>query len=174
MQVLGIDIGGSGIKGAPVNIIKGELAEPRHRIPTPQPSKPTAVAKVIKELVDHFDWQGPIGCTFPAIVHHGVIKTAANVDRRWIDVDSIKLFEEATNCPVRVINDGDAAGVAEMAFGAGRHRKGVVIILTLGTGIGSAIFTEGVLVPDTEFRHCRFVVLMPKTVPPIASARKKI
>ena len=153
MQVLGIDIGGSGIKGAPVDIKKGELAAPRHRIPTPQPSKPTAVAKVIKELVDHFDWQGPIGCTFPAIVHHGVIKTAANVDERWIDVDSIKLFEEATNCPVRVINDADAAGVAEMAFGAGRHRRGVVIMLTLGTGIGSAIFTDGILVPNTEFGH---------------------
>jgi len=153
MQVLGIDIGGSGIKGAPVDIKKGELAAPRHRIPTPQPSKPEAVAEVIKELVEHFDWHGPIGCTFPAIVHHGVIKTAANVDQRWIGVDSIKLFEEATNCPVRVINDGDAAGVAEMAFGAGRHRKGVVILLTLGTGIGSAIFTEGVLVPNTEFGH---------------------
>ncbi len=153
MQVLGIDIGGSGIKGAPVDIKKGELAAPRHRIPTPQPSKPEAVAKVIKKLVEHFDWHGPIGCTFPAIVHHGVIKTAANVDQRWIGVDSIKLFEEATNCPVRVINDGDAAGVAEMAFGAGRHRKGVVIMLTLGTGIGSAIFTEGVLVPNTEFGH---------------------
>jgi polyphosphate glucokinase len=153
MQVLGIDIGGSGIKGAVVDTEKGELTAPRHRIPTPQPSKPTAVAKVIKELVDHFDWQGPIGCTFPAIVHHGVIKTAANVDQRWIGVDSIKLFEETTSCPVRVINDGDAAGVAEMSFGAGRHRKGVVILLTLGTGIGSAIFTEGVLVPNTEFGH---------------------
>lgn len=153
MQVLGIDIGGSGIKGAIVDTKMGELVAPRHRIPTPQPSKPKAVAKVIKELVDHFDWQGPIGCTFPAIVHHGVIKTAANVDNSWIGVDSIKLFEEVTGCPVRVINDGDAAGVAEMAFGAGRRRNGVVIMLTLGTGIGSAIFTEGILVPNTEFGH---------------------
>ena len=153
MQVLGIDIGGSGIKGAIVNTEKGELVAPRHRIPTPQPSKPKAVAKVIRELVNHFEWKGPIGCTFPAIVHHGVIKTAANVDQDWIGVNSIKLFEESTGCPVRVINDADAAGVAEMAFGAGRHRGGVVIMLTLGTGIGSAIFTEGVLVPNTEFGH---------------------
>lgn len=154
MQSLGIDIGGSGIKGAPVDIASGELAGKRHRIPTPTPSKPDAVADVIKELVDHFDWKGPIGCTFPAIVHHGVIKTAANVDQDWIGVDAIKLFEERCGCPVRVLNDADAAGVAEMAHGAGRqHKQGVVIMLTLGTGIGSAIFVDGRLLPNTEFGH---------------------
>ena len=153
MQVLGIDIGGSGIKGAIVDVEKGELITERHRIPTPQPSTPSAVAGVIAELVEHFEWKGPIGCTFPAIVHHGVIKTAANVDDAWIGVDSIKLFEETTGCPVRVINDADAAGVAEIFFGAGRNHKDVVIMLTLGTGIGSAIFVDGHLLPNTEFGH---------------------
>ena len=153
MQVLGIDIGGSGIKGAIVDVEQGELISERHRIPTPQPSTPDAVADVIGELIEHFEWRGPIGCTFPAIVHHGVIKTAANVDQRWVGVDSIRLFEERTGCPVRVLNDADAAGVAEMAFGAGRHRDGVVIMLTLGTGIGSAIFVDGHLLPNTEFGH---------------------
>ena len=155
MQILGIDIGGSGIKGAIVDTETGELITERHRIPTPDPSKPDAVAEVLADLVKHFEWHGPIGCTFPAIVHHGVIKTAANVDQDWIGVDAIKLFEEATGCPVRVINDADAAGVAEMAFGAGRGRQedGVVIMLTFGTGIGSAIFVDGHLLPNTEFGH---------------------
>ena len=154
MQILGVDIGGSGIKAAPVDTTTGELTAERHRIPTPQPSKPGAVADVLRELVDHFAWQGPIGATFPAIVHHGVIKSAANVDQDWIGVDAIKLFEKKTGCPVRVINDADAAGVAEMAFGAGRQRqRGVVIMLTFGTGIGSAIFVDGRLLPNTEFGH---------------------
>ena len=141
MQILGIDIGGSGIKGAIVDTETGELVTERHRIATPDPSKPDAVADVLAELVKHFEWQGPIGCTFPAIVHHGVIKTAANVDQDWIGVDAIKLFEEATGCPVRVINDADAAGVAEMAFGAGRGRQedGVVIMLIFAIGLATLI-----------------------------------
>jgi polyphosphate glucokinase len=153
MDVMGIDIGGSGIKGAPVDVVKGELVAERYRIPTPQPSKPDAVAEVVGEIVRHFDWQGPIGCAFPAIVQHGVTRSAANVDEEWIGTDAVKLFMDATGCPVRVLNDADAAGVAAMAFGAGQNQNGVVIMLTIGTGIGSAIFLDGKLVPNTELGH---------------------
>ena len=153
MEVMGIDIGGSGIKGAPVNLEKGALAHERHKIATPQPSIPTAVAGVVAELVRYFNYQGPIGCTFPAVVQHGVTLTAANVDKSWIGANAEELFRTATGLPVLVLNDADAAGVAEMHFGAGKGRKGVVILLTFGTGIGSAIFTDGVLLPNTEFGH---------------------
>jgi polyphosphate glucokinase len=153
MHVLGIDIGGSGIKGAPVDLDKGELAQDRHKIATPQPSIPTAVAEVVNQLVQHFNYQGPIGCTFPAVVQHGVTLTAANVDQSWIGTNAQELFRAATGLPVLVLNDADAAGIAEMQFGAGKGRKGVVILLTFGTGIGSAIFTDGVLLPNTEFGH---------------------
>ncbi len=153
MDVMGIDIGGSGIKGAPVDVVKGELVAERYRIPTPQPSKPDAVAEVVGEIVRHFNWQGPIGCAFPAIVQHGVTRSAANVDEAWIGTDAVKLFMDATGCPVRVLNDADAAGVAAMAFGAGQNQNGVVIMLTIGTGIGSAIFLDGKLVPNTELGH---------------------
>jgi polyphosphate glucokinase len=153
MEALGIDIGGSGIKGALVDIRSGALATPRHRLATPQPSVPDAVAEVVGQVARHFHWHGPIGCTFPAIVRHGVTYSAANVDQSWIGADAVTLFERATGCPVRVLNDADAAGLAEMEFGAGRHRKDVVILLTFGTGIGSAIFVEGHLLPNTEFGH---------------------
>ncbi len=153
MEILGIDIGGSGIKAAPVNLETGEFAADRKRIKTPQPSKPQAVAEVVGELVKHFDYSGPIGCTFPAIVHHGIIKTAANVDDDWIGTDAHALFHEVTGSPIRVLNDADAAGVAEMEIGAGKGQNGVVILLTLGTGIGSAIFVDGQLLPNTEFGH---------------------
>jgi polyphosphate glucokinase len=153
VDVLGIDIGGSGIKGAPVDILTGLQSAERHRIPTPVPSTPEKVAKVVAELARHFHWQGPIGCTFPAVVRHGIVYTAANVDKSWITTDAVTLFERATGCPVRVINDADAAGLAEMHFGAGKHRAGVVIMLTFGTGIGTAIFVEGHLLPNTELGH---------------------
>ncbi len=153
MDVLGIDIGGSGIKGAPVDIATGELTAPRHRIPTPTPSTPEAVAEVVGELARHFDWSGPIGITFPAVVQHGVVYTAANVDDAWIGTDAEALFKSATGCQILVLNDADAAGIAEMRLGAGRDKDGVVIMLTLGTGIGTAIFTDGHLVPNTEFGH---------------------
>ncbi len=153
MDVLGIDIGGSGVKGAPVDIQTGELTAERYRIPTPDPSTPEAVAEVVGELARHFEWQGPVGCTFPAVVRHGIVHTAANVHRSWIDTDAVTLFEKVIGCPVRVLNDADAAGLAEMEFGAGKHRRGVVIMLTFGTGIGSAIFVEGNLLPNTEFGH---------------------
>lgn len=153
MDVLGIDIGGSGIKGAPVNVQTGTLSADRHRIPTPDNSTPDNVAEVVAQLVRHFEWQGPIGCTFPAVVRHGVVYTAANVHNSWIGTDAVTLFERATGCPVCVLNDADAAGVAEMGLGAGRGRDGVVIMLTFGTGIGTAIFVDGHLLPNTEFGH---------------------
>lgn len=153
MEVLGIDIGGSGIKGALVNTKKGELATERHRIPTPQPAKPAPVAEVVGKIAKHFKWKGPIGCTFPAIARDGVTYSAANVHKDWIGTNARKLFQKETGCPVVVLNDADAAGVAEMAFGAGKGKKGVVMMLTLGTGIGSAIFIDGVLVPNTELGH---------------------
>lgn len=153
MNILGIDIGGSGIKGAPVDTSIGTFSGARHRIPTPKASTPDAVAGVIVELVQHFSWENPIGCTFPAIVKNGVVYSAANVDDSWIGVDAKKLFEERTGLPTTIINDADAAGIAEMQFGAGKGVKGVVILLTLGTGIGSAFFVNGHLLPNTEMGH---------------------
>lgn len=153
MEILGIDIGGSGIKGAPVDTDNGSLMKGRHRIPTPQPATPNAVGDVVAQVVEHFGWKGPIGCTFPAVVKHGIVHTAANVDNAWIDTDGDKLLTEKTGCPVMLLNDADAAGIAEMEFGVGRGRKGVVIMLTFGTGIGSAIFMDGRLLPNTEFGH---------------------
>lgn len=153
MEILGIDIGGSGIKGARVDVEQGRLVTERHRIPTPQPSVPDAVGDVVAKIVKHFKWSGPIGCTFPAIIKNGVAYSAANVDKSWIGTNGEKLLKKKTKCPVRLINDADAAGLAEMEFGAGRGQKGVVIVLTFGTGIGSAIFVDGHLVPNTEFGH---------------------
>ena len=155
MEILGIDIGGSGIKGAPVDVDAGVLADDRFRIETPQPSKPEAVAEVIAEIVDHFSWKGPIGCTFPAIVKHGVVYSAANVDDEWIGTDGHRLFQRTTGCPVLILNDGDAAGIAEMRFGAGVGHTGIVFIFTLGTGIGSSIFVNGTLMPNTELGHIK-------------------
>lgn len=153
MENLGVDIGGSGIKGALVDVEKGALVTRRYRIPTPQPATPNAVGDVVAELAKHFKWQGPIGCTFPAIVKHGIVHSAANVDDSWIDTDGEALLKQKTGCPVLMLNDADAAGIAEMSFGAGKGQQGVVIILTLGTGIGSAIFVNGNLLPNTEFGH---------------------
>ncbi|MEO3868948.1 polyphosphate--glucose phosphotransferase [Nonomuraea sp. B12E4] len=148
MSVLGIDIGGSGIKGAPVDTAIGELIADRLRIPTPQPSKPDEVAEVVSSIVRHFTWNGPVGVTFPGVVVDGVVRTAANVHHSWIGVDASRLFGGAA-----VLNDADAAGLAEMAFGEGRGRRGTVLVLTLGTGIGSALFIDGMLVPNTELGH---------------------
>ncbi len=153
MQVLGIDIGGSGIKGAPVEVTTGQLAGERFRLPTPEPSAPDAVGDRVAEVAGQFDWRGPLGCTFPAVVRDGVVYTAANVDKAWIGTDGHKLLQRKTGCPVFLLNDADAAGMAEMEFGAGRGQKGVVIVLTFGTGIGSAIFVNGQLVPNTELGH---------------------
>ncbi len=152
-KVLGIDIGGSGVKGAPVNTDDGLMLESRYRIPTPSPATPQNVAPLIAEMVKHFKWEGPIGCGFPGVVQNGVAKTAANVDNSWIDTDVNKLFKKATGLPVSVINDADAAGLAEMKFGAGVDTNGVVLLCTIGTGIGTVLFVNGRLVPNTEFGH---------------------
>ncbi len=149
--LLGIDIGGTGIKGAPVNVKTGQLTQERLRIKTPQPAKPEAIAEVVEQIANHFEYSGPAGIAFPSIVKDGVIFSATNVDESWINLDAAKLFERHVGGPVTLINDADAAGIAEMRFGAGVGRKGVVILLTFGTGIGSAIFCDGVLLTNTEF-----------------------
>ncbi|WNO72546.1 MULTISPECIES: polyphosphate--glucose phosphotransferase [unclassified Streptomyces] len=154
MNVFGVDIGGSGIKGAPVDLERGDLAQERHKVLTPHPATPDAVADGVAEVVRHFDWSGPVGVTFPGVVTSGVTRTAANVDKGWIDVDAAGLLNERLGgVGVTLLNDADAAGVAEMTFGAGRGRKGVVMLLTFGTGIGSALFVDGRLVPNTELGH---------------------
>jgi polyphosphate glucokinase len=153
MHALGIDIGGTGIKAAPVDVATGKLLADRQKIPTPRPALPDAVADVVGKLSTSFNWSGPVGITFPGVVADGVTRTAANLDPAWIDVDAGSLFGRAVGNPVRVLNDADAAGVAEMTFGAGVGENGTVLMLTFGTGIGSALFTQGVLVPNTEFGH---------------------
>lgn len=153
MDMLGVDVGGSGIKGAIVDTVTGEFVTDRLRIETPQPAKPPAVAAVVAEIAVQLNWDGAIGCTFPAVVQHGVTLTAANVDDDWIGTDAKRLLENETGNPVIVLNDADAAGIAEMKFGAGQDSSGLVVILTLGTGIGSSLFINGRLVPNTEFGH---------------------
>ncbi|MGA5424307.1 polyphosphate--glucose phosphotransferase [Streptomyces lavendulocolor] len=154
MNVFGVDIGGSGIKGAPVDLERGDLAEPRHKVLTPHPATPDGVAGCVAEVVEHFGWSGPVGVTFPGVVTGSTVRTAANVDKGWIGVDAAALIgERLSGMPITVLNDADAAGIAEMTFGAGRGRKGAVIMLTFGTGIGSALFTDGRLVPNTELGH---------------------
>ena len=157
MEILGVDIGGSGIKGAPVDVRKGVLTAKRHRIPTPQPSTPDAVAETVAQIVGHFGWNGPVGCTFPAVVKKGVTYSAANVDASWVGTNGRKILKKVTGCPVVLLNDADAAGIAEMRFGAGRKRRGVVFLLTFGTGIGSALFVDGSLMPNTELGHMQII-----------------
>lgn len=149
----GIDIGGSGIKGAPVDLNGGQLLAERLRVPTPVPSVPESVAAAVTALVERFSPCGPIGITLPCVIKQGVAHTAANVDPAWKGVDAASLFTELTGAAVVVLNDADAAGLAEMRFGAGRGRGGVVVLLTFGTGIGSALFLDGELIPNTEFGH---------------------
>jgi polyphosphate glucokinase len=153
MHALGIDIGGTGIKAAPVDVATGKLLADRQKIDTPRPATPDAVADVVRKLTVSFGWSGPTGITFPGVVTDGVIRTAANLDQGWIALDAASLFDKATGNQVRVLNDADAAGVAEMTFGAGVGETGTVLLLTFGTGIGSALFTGGTLVPNTEFGH---------------------
>lgn len=152
-HVLGIDIGGSGIKAAPVDTTTGQLTADRQKLATPHPSSPDAIADVVKDLVRNFSWTGVTGITFPGVVAGGVVRTAANVDHSWIGVDAVKAFGANSHLSVTVINDADAAGVAEMRFGAGKGVDGTVLMLTFGTGIGSALFINGTLVPNTEFGH---------------------
>ncbi|WP_026876902.1 polyphosphate--glucose phosphotransferase [Jiangella gansuensis] len=152
-QGFGIDIGGSGIKGAPVDLTRGEFAAERIRIDTPDESTPGNVIAVALEVLEQFGWTGPFGCTFPGIVHHGVIRSAANVDKSWIGVDLEKELTERTGQQATILNDADSAGVAEDRFGAAADVDGLVIVTTLGTGIGSAVLHNGVLLPNTEFGH---------------------
>lgn len=150
---LGIDIGGSGIKGAVVDLETGELAGDRVVLPTPRPATPEGVVGVVQEIVDRVGATGGFGCTFPGIVRHGVLHSAANLGEVWLGTNLEDQLAAATGQPAAVLNDADAAGIAEMRFGAGRGRDGVVLITTLGTGIGSALFLDGNLVPNTELGH---------------------
>lgn len=156
MTVLGIDIGGSGIKGAPVDVETGEFIESRFRIPTPDPGTPDQVLEVIRRVVKHFEWDGKIGVGFPGVVRRGEICTAANVSLEWIGKNLADIVTEATGCTTIVLNDADAAGLAEMRFGIGKsYEDDYVLFLTIGTGIGSALFTKGELWPNSEFGHLK-------------------
>jgi polyphosphate glucokinase len=152
-EILGIDFGGSGIKGAPVDTKRGKLTAERHRIATPVPSDSETVSTVVKQLVDHFNWKGPVGIGFPSVVMNGIVKTAANIDKSWIGKDAQFILSEKTKLPVFVVNDADAAGFAEMKFGAGKDVKGTVLLVTVGTGIGSVLFSDSKLVANTELGH---------------------
>jgi polyphosphate glucokinase len=149
----GIDIGGSGIKGAPVDLKTGLLTTDRLKVATPQPSTPDAVAAAVAQIVEHFSWKGPIGATFPAVVTNGVARTAANVDHAWIGTDITAVLGAASGATVTAINDADAAGLAEAAFGAAAGHHGLVVVATLGTGIGTALIHQGILVPNSELGH---------------------
>ncbi len=152
-RALGVDIGGSGVKGAPVHLKRGELMTERFRIDTPHPATPKAVANAVAEIAKFFEWKGPIGCTVPGLVRDGVVEVASNLDASWNGTPAAKLIAEKTGCRVAVVNDADAAGLAEVKYGAGKGEKGVVLVLTFGTGIGSALFLDGRLVPNTELGH---------------------
>lgn len=154
--LFGIDIGGSGIKGAPVDVKRGQLLADRHRIPTPKPATPQAVAETVAAIMDEHGWDGPIGCAIPSRVRGGVTETASNIDKEWIGCDAAKVIGKAIGHRVTILNDADAAGIAEMTFGAGKKQKGTVLMLTFGTGIGSALFHDGQLIPNTEFGHIRW------------------
>jgi polyphosphate glucokinase len=153
VQVLGIDIGGSGIKAAPVDTAQGMLLTERVKVETPRPAQPDAVAAIVAQHVKNFGWTGPVGIAFPGVVVDGVTMTAANLDPAWVGLDTRALFTKVADVRSSLINDADAAGLAEMTFGAGAAHQGTVLMLTFGTGIGSALFRGGMLVPNTEFGH---------------------
>jgi polyphosphate glucokinase len=153
MNVFGVDIGGTGIKGAPVDLDEGKLSDERYKIATPHPATPESVVDGVHEVISHFGWSGPVGVTFPGVVVDGTTRTAANVDEGWIGLDARGRLSDKLGVPVVVMNDADAAGMAEMTYGAGRGHGGTIIMLTLGTGIGSALFVDGRLVPNTELGH---------------------
>lgn len=156
MQALGIDIGGSGIKGAPVDLSTGELAAKRLRIKTPESSTPDSVMGILREIVAHHGYSGPVGVTVPSVVINGTVITAANIDKSWIGFDAAASMSDALGMPVTVLNDADAAGLAEERFGAAMDHSGVCLLLTFGTGIGSALIHDGVLIPNTELGHLEF------------------
>jgi polyphosphate glucokinase len=156
MELFGIDVGGSGIKGATVNLETGELSSERFRVETPRPATPESMALAVKEVVDHFDWKGPIGVGFPTIVVNGKCKSQSNLHRDWVNTQIDKLFKDTCGNDFKVINDADAAGLAEMNYGAGKGKEGMVVTVTLGTGIGSGVFYNGVLIPNFELGHLRY------------------
>lgn len=152
--MLGVDIGGTAIKGALIDIKKGEQVTERLRVPTPQPSLPSAMGPIVRDIVQQFKWEGkPFGCGFPAIVKNGVALSAANIDHSWIGTNIEKVFGDITGCPVFAINDADAAGLGSMHFGDGKGAKGTVLLITIGSGLGSALFRDGRLIPNTELGH---------------------
>ena len=151
--VIGVDIGGTGIKAAPVDIATGELATERIRIPTPSPATPQAIADAVDGVLPQIGVTGPIGVAVPAVVRAGIIETASHIDPVWIGIDAVDFFSRVTGRPVAMLNDADAAGLAEVRFGAGRDQAGVIAVITLGTGIGSAVFVDGTLVPNSELGH---------------------
>jgi polyphosphate glucokinase len=156
MEILGIDIGGSGIKGAPVNVETGKQLKERFRIPTPQPSTPEAVAEVIKKIVEHFNWKGAVGCGFPTIISHGKAMAHGNMDSSWVGVQVDELFGKKTGLNVTVVNDADAAGLAEMRYGVGKNKQGLVVMVTIGTGLGSGVFYNGKLLPNFELGQLNY------------------
>lgn len=151
--ILGIDVGASGIKGALVDLEKGKLYGERFRVPTPQPSTPGAMAGAVAEITGFFNYKGIIGVGFPSIVKNGVSQSAANIDQHWIGTSIEETFGKATGCRVFATNDADAAGMAEMRFGMGKGENGLVLLITIGTGLGSALFYKGMLIPNTEMGH---------------------
>ena len=153
MNILGIDIGGSAIKAAPVNPVNGTLAADKLRVATPQPATPLAIAETIAKITEHFDWTGPVGCGLPAVIRNGIACTAANIDSGWIGVDVVELLSTRTGLNITVLNDADAAGLAEIHYGAGSKASGTTIVVTAGTGIGTALFRDNTLVPNTELGH---------------------
>ena len=153
---LGIDFGGSGIKGALVDTEKGEFTTERHRIETPQPATPEKVTEVFKEIIDHFEYKGDVGVAFPSAVQNGIIRTASNIDKSWIGKNAEKLIEQVTSCPAMVVNDADAAGLAEMRFGMGKNIHGTALMVTIGSGIGTALFSGGKLMANTELGHIHY------------------
>ncbi|HET8736833.1 MAG TPA: ROK family protein [Pricia sp.] len=150
MEILGIDVGGSGMKGGLVNIETGEIISERHRIPTPVPRTPEAMAEVIAQIVAHFDYTGKVGCGFPTVIKKGVCKSPGNLDPSWLDVNIEELFEEKTGLDFTVVNDADIAGYASMEYGIGKGVKGLVVMITIGTGLGSGAFYDGKLIPNFE------------------------
>jgi polyphosphate glucokinase len=156
MISFGVDIGGSGIKGAPVDLSNGQLTGVRYRVPTPEPATPDATIEAVREVVEHHGWDQPLGVTVPGVVVGGVVLTAANIDSAWIGLDAQTRITDRLGLPVAILNDADAAGIAEVRFGHHDASHGVVLLLTFGTGIGSALFNNGILVPNTEFGHLEF------------------
>lgn len=173
MKLLGIDVGGSGIKAGIVNLEQGKLITERHRIPTPKPSKPDAVASVIEEMVHYFEWEEPVGLCFPAVIKKGKSLTHGNIDPEWENFQVDKLFEERCGQKFFVINDADAAGLAEMEFGVGQGKKGLVMMITIGTGLGSGVFLDGKLIPNFELGRMLGKDDQPIEYYAASSARKK-